>query len=220
MPQVGQGWTSYSFDVPSQSTATVPAGWTGGWVGNAAQFRPGVGWSDVIQSVDRIEIWWIDPSFFAIFQQWDVGVDNVFVETTIGTSFCVGIPNTTGLVGIASATGSVAAMDNDLTLLAHNLPASQFGLWLTSRVRGFPPAPSCSTGLCLGGMIGRLDGPGQVLSTGASGSFELHVDLTTIPQANGTVAVLPGDTWNFQAWPRDTNSCGWTFSTAVEVIFL
>jgi len=77
VPQVGAGWVHYDFPVPSQSTVAVPPGWTGGWAGDATHFRPGVDWNDVITSVDRVELWWQDPSLFAIFQQWDVGVDDV-----------------------------------------------------------------------------------------------------------------------------------------------
>lgn len=82
VPQVGQGWVSYDFPVPSQSTESVPAGWTGGWAGDAEHFRPGVDWNDVITHADSVEFWWLNPAFFAIFQQWDVGVDNVRVTSS------------------------------------------------------------------------------------------------------------------------------------------
>jgi hypothetical protein len=81
VPQVGQGWVSYDFPVPSQSTEPLPGGWTGGYAGDPEHFRPGIDWNDVITSVDQVEFWWLNPSFFAIFQQWDVGVDNVRVTS-------------------------------------------------------------------------------------------------------------------------------------------
>ena len=43
---------------------------------------------------------------------------------------------------------------------------------------------------------------GQIQNSGASGTFQIQVDLQAIP-ANPTVAVMPGDTWHFQAWFRD-----------------
>ncbi len=80
VPLVGAGWQHYEVDVPSLSSDPVPAGWSGGWVGDCAAFRPGVTWNDVVSSVDRVEIHWLEPCNFAIFQQWNVGVDNLSVE--------------------------------------------------------------------------------------------------------------------------------------------
>jgi hypothetical protein len=79
VPQIGEGWKSFDFNVPSQDTSAVPAGWSGGHAGDPENFRPGVTWNDVITDVDVVEFWWLHPAFFAIFQQWDVGVDNVRV---------------------------------------------------------------------------------------------------------------------------------------------
>lgn len=79
IPQVGQGWVRYEFQIPSQSDDPVPAGWSGGWSGDLENFRPGVEWSDVISSVERVEFWWLHPAFFAIVQDWDVGIDNVSI---------------------------------------------------------------------------------------------------------------------------------------------
>jgi hypothetical protein len=80
IPLEGAGWKSFAYPIPSQDTSALPPGWTGGWIGDVEHFRPGVEWSDVIQSVDRVEITWIDPAFFAIFQQWDLGLDNVAIH--------------------------------------------------------------------------------------------------------------------------------------------
>lgn len=77
IPIIGQGWKSFDFAIPSADTSAVPAGWTGGWSGDSTTFRPGVTWNDVITSVDRVEIHWLNPSFFAIFQQWNIGLDNI-----------------------------------------------------------------------------------------------------------------------------------------------
>ena len=82
VPQPGAGWKSFQFPVPSLSTDPVPPGWSGGWAGDLENFRPGIDWNDVITSVDRVELWWLNPSFFAIFQDWDVGIDNVSLVST------------------------------------------------------------------------------------------------------------------------------------------
>lgn len=86
IPLPGAGWKSFSFSVPSASTAATPAGWSGGWVGDCCGFRPGVDWNDVITNVDQIEFWWLNPSFFAIFQQWNVGVDNIRLTSAATTT--------------------------------------------------------------------------------------------------------------------------------------
>jgi hypothetical protein len=77
IPLEGAGWTHYDFDIPSADTSAVPTGWKGGWVGDGENFRPGITWNHVIESVDRIEIWWLDPALFAIFQGWNVGLDSI-----------------------------------------------------------------------------------------------------------------------------------------------
>ena len=77
--------------------------------------------------------------------------------------------------------------------------------------------------LCLGGNIGRFVGPGQVMDSGASGSFAMTVNLNAMPAPtlSGTVAVQPGDTWNFQAWHRDSvgGMATSNFTDAVSVTF-
>ena len=72
--------------------------------------------------------------------------------------------------------------------------------------------------LCLGGAIGRF--LQQVQNSGATGTITIPVNLMMLPQPNGTVAVVAGQTWNFQAWYRDANP-GLTsnFTTAVSVLF-
>lgn len=82
-PVEGAGWTHYEFDIPSQSSDAVPAGWAGGSVDDCENFRPGVSWSDIMESVDRVEIHFLHPCFFAIFQQWVLGADNVAIEYTM-----------------------------------------------------------------------------------------------------------------------------------------
>jgi hypothetical protein len=77
VPLVGQGWVHYDYAIPSDDTSAVPTGWKGGYPGDPENFRPGITWNHVIESVDRIEIWWIDPAFFAIFQNWNIGLDSI-----------------------------------------------------------------------------------------------------------------------------------------------
>jgi hypothetical protein len=80
VPIEDAGWKAFDFPVPSADTSALPAGWTGGHFGDIEHFAPGVDWNDVITSVDRVEIWWIDPALFAIFQGWNIGLDNVAIH--------------------------------------------------------------------------------------------------------------------------------------------
>jgi hypothetical protein len=70
-PPNGQ-WRSYRFRVPSQS-ATLPRGWA---------VLQGSGdddadWNTVIGSVDQVSYFFGDPTLFFIFQQWEVGADDL-----------------------------------------------------------------------------------------------------------------------------------------------
>ena len=60
-----------------------------------------------------------------------------------------------------------------------------------------------------------------VVVSGSSGTFQLALDLTRTPQPTGFVSVTPSETWNFQAWHRDS-SVGIplsNFTDAVSVTF-
>jgi hypothetical protein len=94
VPQPGQGWKSFVFDIPSDSD-DLPAGWKGGWSGDGENFRPGVTWSDVISNVEQVEFWWLNPSHFAFFANWDVGADNVAITT-------IPAPGAAALLGIGA----------------------------------------------------------------------------------------------------------------------
>ncbi|MEM1452257.1 MAG: hypothetical protein AAF957_07080 [Planctomycetota bacterium] len=139
-----------------------------------------------------------------------------------GTNFCTGNPNSTGAVGALTAAGSNDIVDNDVTLVASDLPTTTFGYFIVSRMQGFVANPGGSAGnLCLGGAIGRYLGPGQIQQSDATGTFSLPIDLTMIPQTNGFVAVQPNETWRFQAWHRDASPAGPTsnFTVGLEILF-
>ena len=94
--------------------------------------------------------------------------------------------------------------DNDVTLVASDVPTSQFGFFLASLNQGFVANPGGSDGnLCLGGQIGRFTAPGQIVIADAMGQLTLPIDLNAIPTPTGSTAVAPGDNYNFQAWYRD-----------------
>jgi hypothetical protein len=80
VPLPGQGWISYSFDVPSQER-TLPAGWATLPLGSTSP--PDPDWNLVIQDVVQVRFFYGDPTFFFIFQGWDLGLDNPTVERGI-----------------------------------------------------------------------------------------------------------------------------------------
>ncbi len=127
------------------------------------------------------------------------------VSDDVGMNYCVGNPNSTGVVAEIDGSGTTNVADNDLTLGADGLPAFSFSFFIVSNTQGFIQNPAGSQGnLCLGGAVGRYVGPGQVQQAGLNGRIELPLDLTMVPQPLGFVSVMAGDVWNFQAWYRDS----------------
>ena len=129
-----------------------------------------------------------------------------WTSTEVGERYCNPVSNSTGRGGLLNVLGSGVASSNDITLAAEFLPQDSIGYFVTSPSQSAPFTVVGSQGaLCLGGFIGRIAGPGQVQNSGATGTLSVPIDLTVMPTAIGTVAVQPGDTWNFQAWFRDEN---------------
>ena len=141
----------------------------------------------------------------------------------IGVDFCEpAVANSTGRLGEIAATGSTSVAANNVRLLARNLPNGSSGFFLTSQSTGVVPMAGGSQGtLCIAGpAIGRYVGPGQVKNSGMIGSFFLDINLTQHPTPTGFIAVLPGQTWNFQCWYRDANPGPTSnFTNALRVMF-
>lgn len=124
---------------------------------------------------------------------------------SIGIGYCAGAPNSFGQIGSLTATGSDIASVNDVTLQVGGLPPSQFALFVGGQTQGFTPNAGGSIGtLCLGGAIGRFQAPGQIMSSSAAGTITLPINLNALPTPTGTAPVTAGQTWNFQAWYRDS----------------
>ena len=143
------------------------------------------------------------------------------VSVGLGTNYCNAVPNSSGQAGTMGALGSGLVADNDVTLTASNLPPNQFGIFAVAPLQGFVPGTGGTSNgnLCLLGNIGRYAGPGQILSSGAAGEFQLSIDLQTIPQGGGTAGTSAGQTWNFQAWFRDAVGLGSNFTDGFSITF-
>lgn len=152
----------------------------------------------------------------------DVGSPGLYVAVTcpdIGAVYCSSTPNSTGMVAILFIEGSPAVAVNDVTLRCAQLPPQQFGIFAASRTQDVVTSVPGSSGiLCLGGAIARFNN--AVLSSGATGTVALPIDLTVIPEPTGFASVMSGETWNFQYWTRDVNpTVTSNFSEASAVTF-
>jgi len=84
IPAEGAGWISYDYDVPSQET-DLPSGWLLLNMGDSGAPANHT-WEQVMQSVSRVQFFYGNPTYFFIFQQWTLGMDNVRIETGGGVS--------------------------------------------------------------------------------------------------------------------------------------
>jgi hypothetical protein len=82
VPLEGQGWISYDFSVPSQMTE-LPAGWLLLNLGDSGAPANHT-WDEVIQNVTTVQYHYGDPTFFFIFQQWALGMDNPRITMSDG----------------------------------------------------------------------------------------------------------------------------------------
>jgi len=126
----------------------------------------------------------------------------------LGDDYCVATTNSTGEAAHLTVQGSREVADNDVTLVADNVPAQQFGVFVfgeTQTVLGVG-----NGFLCVGNPV-RAD----VVLSSVEGSATLAFDLTSGPAAG---IVLPGTTQNFQFWFRDGMSAS-NLTQAVSVDF-
>jgi hypothetical protein len=72
IPEPGDGWRSFDFAVPSQETAW-PDGWSSVQLGPTS---PAPDWNALMADVDAVGYFYGDPTFFFIFQMWQIGLDN------------------------------------------------------------------------------------------------------------------------------------------------
>jgi hypothetical protein len=142
-------------------------------------------------------------------------------DVTIGTNYCgPAVLNSTGLPARIGATGSSVANDRALRLSAHDMPLHSSGYFLVSQTQGNVVQPGGSTGtLCLGGSIGRF--VLQIRNSSTVGFIEIEVDTNAIAQPNGSPPILAGQTWNWQAWYRDSigGQATSNFTDAISIPF-
>ena len=135
---------------------------------------------------------------------------------------CAGNTNSTGVGAVLEFSGSLSVAVNNLTLTVTDLPLNQGVLLVNSPEKIFVANPNGSPGnLCIySSDLGRH--VNDVLSSGATGTASLVLDLANIPTANGLTSVVAGETRYWQAWYRDVDGTGTAtsnFSSAIGVTF-
>ncbi len=132
---------------------------------------------------------------------------------TIGVNYCTGAPSSAGVGARILALGSEVVADNDLTLVATDLPNSVFGLFFFGSTR--IQVPFGDGFRCVGGSVWRLQPP---VNSGGNGTALRNVDLSANPAAG---RIIPGATTTFQFWFRDTQGgpAGFNLTDATEVIW-
>jgi choice-of-anchor B domain-containing protein len=144
------------------------------------------------------------PSGTILCSDLESGLFVLSYEPPLGQEYCTAAANSTGAPATVSAQGSNRVADDDLQVIAANLPQNSNGYFLVSRQQGFVINAGGSQGhLCVGGAIGRYIG--QAASSGTAGMLSVDVDVQSVPQPTGSVPVQVGETWNFQCWYRDSN---------------
>lgn len=138
--------------------------------------------------------------------------------TEIGVAYCPGSANSTGGPAEMVMIGSPTASSQATGMVITNLPQFSFGFPIFSNAQGSStPMGSCGS-LCVSGTVFRWLGQGPA-GTGGSNIFQSDVSgevvqrLNWLEPANGggvTVdvasifVVMAGESWNFQAWYRDS----------------
>lgn len=137
----------------------------------------------------------------------------------VGTPHCTPSVNSSGGVATLSAAGSLEVAVDELRLLLAGGPRGESAILVVGRDRGHQPGFGGASGaLCIAAPYGLLGGPGQVARIDGAGRVCFTAGLTGLPFGGP----LPGETWQFQGWFRDTDLFGTptsNTSTAVEVQF-
>jgi len=136
------------------------------------------------------------------------------------TTYCQATANSTGIPSFMSTNGSTSVAANNLVMSANGLPSSGFGLFVYGGGRA--TVPTGQGVFCIAGTASQpvIRTP-EVLMADIFGIANRPLDLTSPLHSSGLGAILPGDTWNFQYWFRDTinGQATFNFSNAIEVYF-
>lgn len=126
---------------------------------------------------------------------------------SVGWQYCDAEPNSVGWFDGRNSSW-LRILGNQSVGSAHTaecvaLPSASFGYLLVAPAVGDVLFPGGSQGrLCLSGAIGRY--VDQVQSSGGTGTMSVTIDPAQLPRPTGAVGAVPGETWYFQLWHRDS----------------
>lgn len=125
-------------------------------------------------------------------------------------TYCTSLPNTTGAPGLIGSQGSVSLGADDLVLTASQLPPGKVGIFYFGSIQIQTPF---GCGLkCVGGTTHRMP---PIVTIAPDGTATQAVDYSQHPE------LVPGSSWNFQLWYRDSFGCpaGTNFTDALSGTF-
>ena len=130
------------------------------------------------------------------------------VDLNTPVPYCQATPNSTGQPATIRSIGSNLVQANDVTLAAGPVPDRE-GFFLIAA--GQTQRPAFDGFLCIRGPLARLP-----FTQPVGGELIDQVDLTAQP-----FDVMPGSTWNFQAWflDPDAGASGANLSDAIAITF-
>ena len=143
------------------------------------------------------------------------GADPLWVtEPPVAVNYCVALPNSTGATASIGATGSLSITANTFALTVQGATPNQFGYFFYGPEQA--QSPLGDGFLCVGaGALGLFRLVPAVLVDG-TGGLTRAVDFEQPPANAGAGAILPGSTWNFQMWHRDSTAGGGTGSNLTD----
>jgi len=217
-PCVGDGWKSYDFDVPAQST-TLPAG----WATDPNNANPDdLIWNQVIQDVDQVLWWYGDPTFFFIFEQWSCGLDNPrvdFLSPPVG--YCTAGTSAGGCQALLAAAGQPSATAaGGFELFANGVEAGKDGLFFFGTGGRQANAWGNGTSLqCVAPPVKRgaiLTGVGTPGTCTGAFAYDLNARWAAKPNQNpGAGALVQAQLWYRD--PASTSNQSTSLSDALEL---
>ncbi len=203
VPQIAEGWRSFDLYVDSQSPV-LPLGWQ---VLNSQGGTPDQTWNTVIANVGQVRWFYGDPTFFFIFDQWQVGLDNARIASEVPTStFCVGKVNSQGctaqvsLAGVPSVSSAAAFVIGAQSALNQKNGLLFYGL-------GPNNAPFQGGTLCVAPPLVRTpvqSSGGNVGPDDCSGTFQVNFNAWI--QSGVDASLVAGVAAFAQYWYRDPMS--------------
>jgi hypothetical protein len=144
-------------------------------------------------------------------------LDEVFTVAAfpldVGTPYCTSTKNSTGERAHIRAFGSTLVGDDELTLVATDLPPGKAAVFFFGATKAQTPFGDGS--LCIAPPLARIS---PAVAAGLTGTAALPLELTQPPLAG---KVVPGSTWNFQLLFRDKagGPAGFNLTDALSIDF-